>query len=421
VHARWEPPGDRPDPVGLLEQQGLTRLGDLLPIRYGRMLGSPLAFYRGAAAIMTWDLARTPASGLRAQLCGDAHLGNFAGFASSERTLVFDIDDFDETLPGPWEWDLKRLAASLEVAARENGIAAGKRRKIVRAVAESYRAAMRDFARSGLLEVWCRQLDVRGLAGSIGARLRPRDVQRVEATRVNGSPRFVSAPPAVERFDDLMPKDEAAMYEQETRRYLDGYRGSLTDDRRHVLDGYVFKDLAREVVGIGSVGVRTNIVLMADREKAEPLVLQIKEASRSFLEPFAGRSAYAHSGRRVVEGQRLMQASSDILLGWVRGPGVDGITRDYHVRQLVEKVAPRLEAMTPRGLRVLGQAAGWTLARAHARSGDRVAIAAYLGQGQGFANAIQEFGVAYADQNQRDFEQFVAAVDRGRIIARPGV
>jgi uncharacterized protein (DUF2252 family) len=438
LHAGWEAPADRPDPIGLLEQQGLTRIGDLLPIRYGRMLSSPLAFFRGGAAIMSWDLARTPVSGFRAQLCGDAHLGNFGGFASTDRTLIFDINDFDETLPGPWEWDVKRLAASLEIAARDSGVTAGRRTKIVRAAAEAYRAAMREFGHIGLLDVWYRRLDVAAVVRAMSGALKPRhrrrlgvapagatDNQRVAEKHfeaLNGHARFVSTPPLVERLTDLMPKDEADMFEQETRRYLDRYRSSLTDDRRRILDGYELRDVARKVVGVGSVGTRTQIALLVGHDNAQPLVLQMKEASRSVLEPFAGKSAYAYSGRRVVEGQRLMQASSDVLLGWVHGPGVDGVTRDYYVRQLWDwKVAPDIEAMSASSLRALGQAAGWTLARAHARSGDRVAIAAYLGKGKGFATSIEGFATRYADQNQLDYELLVAAVDRGRIVARPGV
>jgi uncharacterized protein (DUF2252 family) len=436
-HAEWTPPADRPDPIELLEQQGQGLIRDLLPTRYGRMLTSPLAFYRGAAAVMASDLAGTPVSGIQAQLCGDAHAGNFGGFAPAEHGLVFDINDFDETLPGPWEWDVKRLAASLEIAARQNGAPLRKRNEIVRSAAATYQAALREFSREGYLEVWYGELDLpdvgrdwrRPLESRDGKGLEParataRDNQRAAEKHVrrrDGRLLLASTPPLVRRFDDLMPADEAQLFVEEVHGYLEAYRKSLSDERRHIFDAFEYRDMARKVVGVGGVGVRTDIVLFADRENAEPLVLQLKEASRSVLEPYLGKSEYPHSGRRIVEGQRLIQASDDVLLGWARGPGVDGIERDFYVRQLWDwKVAPDIEGMKPAALRVLGEACAWTLARAHALSGDRAAIAAYLGRGGAFAEAIERFAAAYADQNRRDYEALLAAVDRGRIIALRG-
>ena len=434
----FKPGTDRSDPIELLERQGQTRVWDLLPIRYGRMLLSPFSFYRGAAAVMSSDLARSDDSGLRVQLCGDAHVANFGGFASAERALVFDINDFDETVPGPWEWDLKRLVASLEIAGRQNGFSTAKRERIVRAAAGAYRSAMRDFARLPFLEVWYQQLNVRGILSRWRSSLDARSGRRLATAHRRGKDnqraierlthtvdnelRFVSTPPLVQRLDDLMPADEAAMFKRETNGYLDAYRASLSNDRRAVLDRFIVGDIARKVVGIGSVGTRTNIALLLGQAPNEHLVLQIKEAQRSVLEPFAGRSEYEHSGRRVVEGQRLMQASADILLGWARGPGIDGVVRDYYIRQMWDsKISPDIDRMSSRVLRTMGKACAWTLARAHARSGDRVAISTYLGKGRAFADAISRFAVAYADQNERDYKALVAAVDQGRIVARRGV
>ena len=438
LHGHWGPPKDRQDPIALLERQGQTRVGDLLPIRYGRMLESPLAFYRGAALIMTSDLAGTPVSGFTAQLCGDANLENFGGFTSAEGTVVFDINDFDETLPGPWEWDLKRLAASVEIAGRQNQVAPAKRRGAVWAVAEAYRSAMREFAASEFLDVWYRQLDAQSLASRWRGELRrdgrrrrdesyaiASDNQRAlerDTRVVNGEVRLVSNPPRVQRYEDLMPADEAAMLVKEVERYLDAYRSSLTDERRHILDRFVFQDLARTVVGVGSVGTRTNIALLLGKDNAERLVLQVKEAGRSVLESFLGKSSYSHGARRVVEGQRLMQASPDVFLGWVRGPGMDGIVRSLYVRQLWDwKVSPEIRLLNPRALRVLAEACAWTLARAHARSSDRIGIASYLGTRMTFARAIEHFATAYADQNEQDYMALITAVGNGRIVARPGV
>ncbi|TMB43179.1 MAG: DUF2252 domain-containing protein [Chloroflexi bacterium] len=439
VHGGWQPARDRPDPIGLLEKQAETRVPELVPIRYGRMLTSPFAFYRGAAAIMASDLAGTPDSGLRAQLCGDAHVSNFGGFASAERNLVFDINDFDETLPGPWEWDLKRLAASLEIAGRDYGLSKKKRRKIVRSVVNEYQSAMHDFAGHGHLEVWYEQLDLeriqqrwsqqlsgvrRRTLASAPARAKDnqRALEKLTRREVDGKIRFAGTPPLVERTSDLVAERQAQRLDREMQRYLDAYSESLTDDRRAILGRFTYSDLARKVVGVGSVGTRTNIVLMVGRDDTDPLVLQVKEANESVLEPYLGRSTYRQHGRRVVEGQRLIQASQDVFLGWVRGRGIDGLIHDYYVRQLWDwKVSPELEGMKPGDFRALGQACGWTLARAHARTGDRVAISGYLDGGRGFSDAIDEFALAYADQNERDHMALLEAVERGRITARAGI
>ncbi|HSS92465.1 MAG TPA: DUF2252 domain-containing protein [Candidatus Dormibacteraeota bacterium] len=437
-HSVWRPPPGRPDPVALLEGQAKTRVPELVPIRYGRMLVSPFAFYRGAAVIMASDLANTPNSGFRAQLVGDAHMSNFGGFASAERTLVFDVNDFDETLPGPWEWDLKRLTASLEIAGREFGMSNKKRRKVVGGTVDEYQSAMHNFAERGHLDVWYAQLDVarieerwgEQLGGRVrrnlrGAQARAKDNQRALEKlthRVGGNVRFVSTPPLIESFDDLFARSQARRMDEEMLTYLRAYGESLSDDRRAILARFKYSDLARKVVGVGSVGTRTNIALFLGRDDGDPLVLQVKEANESVLEPYAGKSVYRQHGRRVVEGQRLIQASHDILLGWMRGRGIDGAIHDYYVRQLWDwKVSPEPEGMKARELRVLGEACAWTLARAHARTGDRVGISSYMDGGPEFAEAINEFAVAYADQNELDYKALVDAVDKGRITAQTGI
>jgi uncharacterized protein (DUF2252 family) len=439
AHAGWQPAPGRPDPIGLLEKQAETRVPELVPIRYGRMMTSPFAFYRGAAVVMACDLARTPDSGFPAQLCGDAHVSNFGGFASAERTLVFDINDFDETLPGPWEWDLKRLATSLEIAGREYGLSKKKRRKLVRSTVDEYQTAMHDFAGHGHLQVWYEQLDLERIQQRWGNRLsgvrrknlaaaqtRAKDNQRALETltrrHVDGTIRFAGTPPLVERIEDLVADRQARRLEREMQGYVDAYSQSLPDDRRAILGKFTFRDLARKVVGVGSVGTRTNIVLMLGRDDTDPLVLQVKEATESVLEPYVGRSVYRQHGRRVVEGQRLIQASQDVFLGWVQGRGIDGVVHDYYVRQLWDwKVSPELEGMKSGDLRALGEACAWTLARAHARTGDRVAISGYLDEGEGFSDAIGTFGRAYADQNERDHQALLDAVASGRITAQTGI
>ncbi len=438
-HAAFEPAATRPDPIGLLERQAATRVPELVPIRYGRMLESPFAFFRGGALIMASDLATTPRSGLRAQLCGDAHLSNFGVFGSPERRLVFDVNDFDETLPGPWEWDVKRLAASVDVAGRDNNHSAADRRTAVLATVSSYREAMRSFALLANLDVWYARLEVeselgeafrreldpkRGLKSDIAKAQRRDHLRAFEKLTevVDGEPRIISDPPLVVPARELLPEREWHEVEDQMRALIDGYATTLLPHCRHLLSEFRFADLAHKVVGVGSVGTQAWIVLLLGRDDDDPLFLQVKEAQPSVLEEFVGKSRFANRGNRVVAGQRLMQASSDIFLGWKRVQAQDGQTRDFYVRQLLDwKRSAAISAMSPATLATYGRICGWTLARAHARSGDRLAIAAYLGKGDVFDRAIAEFAAAYADQNARDFEEFEQAVASGRIIAQRGL
>jgi len=437
-HAAYDPPADRPDPVGLLERQAATRLPDLVPVRYARMLASPFSYFRGAALPMAADLAATPVSGLAVQACGDAHLSNFGLYASPERALVFDLNDFDETLPGPWEWDVKRLAASLEVAGRGNGFGPGPRRKVVAAAVGRYRAAMRGFAGQDNLTVWYARAETEALREQFGSQLaapeqrqadsalakaRTRDSLQALAKltrQVNGQPRIVADPPLVVPLSDLLggAADQAKL-QAALKGLLASYRRTLETDRRYLLAQFEFADMARKVVGVGSVGTRCWIVLMLGRDSNDPLFLQVKEAERSVLEDFAGTSEYANHGERVVAGQRLMQAASDIFLGWQRTEvDPDGRPHDYYVRQLRdEKASADIDTMSPAGLRAYGELCGWTLARAHARSGDRIAIAAYLGKSAVFDQAVAEFAAAYADQNERDHQALATAIASGRVAA----
>jgi uncharacterized protein (DUF2252 family) len=439
-HAEWMPPGDRRDPHELLAEQEQTRVQELVPVRHERMLVSPFTFYRGAAVIMAADLASQPDSGLRVQACGDAHLANFGGFASPERALQFDINDFDETSSGPFEWDVKRLVTSFEIAARSLGFADKQRRSAVNGVVRSYREAMAGFAGMTNLAVWYARLDVEKLFDEYRNQATPEEVKRFEKNLakaqskdnlkamakltevVDGEHRIKSDPPLLMSLRDLFdePGDE-----DDLRAWLADrirvYRRSLQPDRRHLLESYRLVDFGRKVVGVGSVGTRCWIALMLGRDDADPLFLQIKEAEASVLEPYAGRSGYANHGQRVVEGQRLLQTSSDIMLGWIRTAGVDGVERDYYVRQLWDwKFSAEIESMSPATLDVYGRLCGWTLARGHARSGDRIAIAAYLGSGEGFDRAIGEFAVSYADQNERDYASVRDALERaeGAPVAR---
>ena len=450
AHAGFHPAGSRPDPIGILERQAAGRLPELVPIRHGRMLASPFAFFRGAAAVMAADLAGTPDSGLRVQLCGDAHLSNFGLFGSPERRLVFDLNDFDETHPGPWEWDLKRLAASLEVAARANGFGRKHRRAVQLAAVRAYQDAMTHFAGLSELEVWYARVDADELQETLRRQLKRSRRQKAERTLtkartrtsrramakltklVDGRRRIVADPPLVVPIAQLLPEEERAGFEERVGDLLDGYRETLQPDRRILFDRFELVDLARKVVGVGSVGTRCWIALMYGRDSDDPLFLQIKEAQRSVLAEYGGlRAPYAPApgdarrdgrgqGRRVVEGQRLMQAASDIFLGWQTVDGIDGRRRDFFVRQLADwKGSAVVEDMAPTGLTAYARLCGWTLARAHARSGDRVAIAAYLGDDTTFAHAIAEFSGDYADQNERDYEALRAAMRSGRIAVEP--
>jgi uncharacterized protein (DUF2252 family) len=439
-HAAFEPAADRPDPVELLERQAAARVPELVPIRYGRMLVSPFTFYRGAALIMAADLANSPVSGIQTQLCGDAHLSNFGLFASAERKLVFDLNDFDETHPGPWEWDVKRLAASMTVAARSLDFPLKQRVKIVRATVAGYREAMAQFAGMKNLEVFYARIDAQELASRLQDQLSKEARKRLEKTitkaqtsdsmkafakltrEVDGEPRIISQPPLIEPLDELLPAEEAAAFTANMRELLRAYRATLETDRREALENFRIVDIARKVVGVGSVGTRAWIMLLLGRDSDDPLFLQFKEAQASVLEEFTQPSTYDQHGHRVVAGQRLMQAAGDPFLGWQQFTGVDGVTRDFYARQLKDWKGS-FEATSDtkvEGALLYGRTCGWTLARAHARSGDRVAIAAYLGRSDAFDRAIAEFSEAYADQNERDYAALEQAAKDGRITVQSG-
>jgi uncharacterized protein (DUF2252 family) len=442
AHASMRAEVGHRDPIAILERQAASRVPELVPIRHGRMLASPFAFFRGAAAVMAADLAGSPDSGLRVQLCGDAHLANFGLFASPERRLVFDLNDFDETHPGPWEWDVKRLAASLEIAARGNDFGRKHRRAIQLAAVRSYQDAMREFAVMRELDVWYAQADVADLKESLKdqlkkarrkevdksiARARTRNSRRSmgKLTKLEDGHRHIIAdPPLIMPLRDLLPDTERAAFEDRARVLLGNYRRTLQSDRRTLLDKFEYVDMARKVVGVGSVGTRCWITLMYGRDEDDPLFLQIKEAQRSVVEEYGGIAPEPEhpecQGKRVVDGQRLMQAASDIFLGWETADGIDGARRHFYVRQLADwKGSANVEDMVPDGMLAYGRLCGWTLARAHARSGDRVAIATYLGDDTTFAHAVAEFAAAYADQNERDYAAMRAAMRSGRIAVEP--
>jgi uncharacterized protein (DUF2252 family) len=439
-HAVFEPGSSGRDPVALLEEQAQTRVKELVPIRYGRMLVSPFAFYRGAALIQASDLATTPTSGLRAQLCGDAHLSNFGVFGSPERSMLFDLNDFDETLPGPFEWDVKRLAASVAVAGRERGYSAKDRNRALLATAASYRTAMAQFAGQTNLEVWYAHVDVEREFGRLATDLDTQTRQRTERniaksrTRdsldafsklthiVNGHPRIVSDPPLIVPIEELVGEADLQGLMGRLRSIVRGYRRTLQSDRRHLLESFELVHVARKVVGVGSVGTRAWILLLMGRDDGDPLFLQAKEAEASVLERFVGLSEYTNHGQRVVAGQHVMQVSSDIFLGWERVEGMDGKRRDFYVRQLRDwKGSADVERMIPATMAAYGGLCAWTLARAHARSGDRIAIASYLGTNDAFDQAIVRFAEAYADQNQHDYEALQSAVSTGRVTAQTGL
>jgi uncharacterized protein (DUF2252 family) len=481
-HSTWSPAADRPDPVALLGEQDKTREQDLVPVRHGRMMVSPFTFYRGAATVMAADLAGTPVAGLEVQLCGDAHLSNFGLFASPERLLLFDVNDFDETLPGPFEYDVKRMTASFAVAGRNNGFAKADTRAATLASVRAYREAMAGFAQMGTMDIWYAHLDEDELRAGIrsvvagtakqekGAKQQEKADKQAKAPKkaekraakqekadreqekaaktagkraekilakahtrdslqalsklaeqVDGQYRIVSQPPIVVPARDLaatygLSPDQVVPALREQFR---AYRATLQDDRRHLLERFEIVDAARKVVGVGSVGTRAFIVLLQGRDARDPLFLQIKEATASVLEPYVGKSRYRQHGERVVQGQRMMQAASDIYLGWTKGLDV---RRHFYWRQLRDmKGSVDVEAMIPLGLMYYARICGWTLARAHARSGDPVAIDAYLGTGDAFDTSITDFSERYADQNERDYEKFVNAVKSGRLEAVEGV
>jgi uncharacterized protein (DUF2252 family) len=462
IHSGWKPVGDRPDPVVLLEAQNLTREQDLVPVRHGRMMVSPFTFYRGAAKIMAADLADTPVAGLDVQLCGDAHLSNFGLFASPERKLLFDLNDFDETLPGPFEYDVKRMVASFTIAARNNGFSKADARAATLAAVTAYREAMASFAQMGTMDVWYAHMDedevMSGVRGAVAEAAKGKKGKKgkdgkdgkdgkeakragrgAEKTRekahtrdslqalsklselVDGKYQIVSQPPIVVPERDLaatygFSADEA---DQAIREQFRAYRATLQDDRRALLERFEIADMARKVVGVGSVGTRAFIVLLQGRDARDPLFLQIKEATASVLEEHLGRSNYRQHGERVVQGQRMMQAASDIYLGWTKG--VD-VRRHFYWRQLRDmKGSAVVETMVPVALNFYARICGWTLARAHARSGDPVAIAEYLGASDAFDQSITDFSLAYADQNEQDYQEFVNAVQSGRLQALEGV
>jgi uncharacterized protein (DUF2252 family) len=440
-HALFEPSRERSDPVKLLDRQARSRLPELVPIRYGRMLVSPFTFYRGAATIMAHDLGPTPRSGLSVQCCGDAHLSNFGVFASPERRLVFDVNDFDETLPGPWEWDVKRLAASMLIAARSNGFRDKEQERIVLDTVGRYRSAMAEFAGMENLAVWYSHLDINSVLQEYGSQFKPKAVKRTEKTLakartkdsmtafskltrvVDGKARIVDESPLIVPIEQLAEGQKREELFDELHQLLRAYRETLPFDRRVLLEEFELTDFARKVVGVGSVGTRAWIALLLGRDGQDPLFLQLKEAEASVLEEFLGPSEFSNHGERVVTGQRLMQASSDIFLGWLHvESGLDDQARDFYGRQLKDwKGSAEIEQMVPKAMAAYGKLCGWTLARAHARSGDRIAIAAYLGNGDSFDRAIVEFSKAYADQNDRDYQALAAAAKSGRITAETGV
>ncbi|MFJ4668382.1 DUF2252 domain-containing protein [Kitasatospora purpeofusca] len=439
AHAQFRPGGSR-DPVGLLLGQAGSRVPELVPVRHGRMLVSPFTYYRGAALPMAADLADTPSSNLRVQLCGDAHLSNFGAFASPERRLVFDVNDFDETLPGPFEWDVKRLAASLAVAGRDNDFSDKARRKIVLAACTGYRKAMRRFAEQPFLDIWYAHLDIEEVIGEFRSQIKAKRYRATEAllakahTRdstqalgkltvvVDGRRQIISDPPTVVPVEELFSDVQSDAIYHLIRTVLGTYRDSLQSDRRHLFDQFTLVQMARKVVGVGSVGTRAWIALLDAMDGVEPLFLQAKEAQPSVLAEFLGRSRYDNQGERVVAGQHLMQAQSDIFLGWTRVTGQDGVDRDFYVRQLRDwKFSAPIEAMVPSGMAAYARMCGWTLARAHARSGDRIALAAYLGGSDRFDQAIADFAEAYADQNEDDYAALQTAVNQGRAEATFGI
>ncbi len=440
-HAVFDPPRDRADPVELLERQAQTRVEELVPIRYGRMLVSPFTFYRGAAMIMAHDLGPTPRSGMTVQCCGDAHLSNFGVFASPERRLVFDVNDFDETLPGPWEWDVKRLAVSMLIAARDSGYQVKDEERVVLDTVARYRTAMAQFAGMKNLDVWYSRLEVESVIEELGPQFKRKMAQRSEKAlakartkdsvaafsklthSVDGEVRIIDQSPLIVPIERLATGQERDEMFEALHQLLRGYRQTLEHDRGILLEQFRLVDFARKVVGVGSVGTRAWIALLLGRDDQEPLFLQMKEAEASVLEEVVGSSEFSNHGERVVAGQRLMQATSDIFLGWLHvESGLDERPRDFYGRQLKDwKGSAEIEQMVPRGMAIYGGLCGWTLARAHARSGDGIAIASYLGNGDKFDRAILEFSKAYADQNERDYQALVSAVNSGRIRAQSGL
>jgi uncharacterized protein (DUF2252 family) len=445
AHGQWKPAPDRPDPVALLEEQAVSRVPQLVPIRYGRMLVSPFTFYRGAALIMASDLAATPVSGVTVQVCGDAHLSNFGLFGSPERQMIFDINDFDETLPGPWEWDVKRLAASFEIMGRDRGFSPADRRAVVMSGVAEYRARMHQAAGMGGLDAWYDHLEAGMLLKLVREEVKVKRVTKVEAraferdvkkaysrdntrvftkraAEVDGELRIMAAPPLIIPIEDIVvPGSEWEDPAPLIKKLLSTYRRTL-GNHRHPVEEYRYVHAAYKMVGVGSVGTRCYIMLLLGRDHSDPLFLQIKEAQASVLERFVAKSTYRHHGQRVVAGQRLMQAATDIFLGWIRIKGLDGLTRDYYVRQFQDwKGSADVDTMLVPGATLYARLCAATLARAHARWGDRIAIASYVGKGDTFDRAIADFSTAYADQNDKDYQAFATAVKSGRLTAQTGL
>jgi uncharacterized protein (DUF2252 family) len=442
-HAQWAPPPDRPDPVATLEEQARSRVADLIPIRYGRMIASPFAYFRGAAAPMAWDLAHTPTTDIRVQACGDAHLLNFGMFAAPDRRLVFDVNDFDETLPAPFEWDVKRLAASFAVAARDMEFRARDARTAARSAVRSYRTEMASYAAMRFLDVWYSRVDVDEVTSMFDAlqpkaavRRRHRDIKKAHrrtslkaflkmCDQVDGQYRIRPAHPVIVRY----PIEQHPGVLEELRHAIALYQETLAVDRREVLRRHYFGDFARKVVGVGSVGTEAFILLLLGDRADEPLFLQLKEAQESVLAPFAGKSDYKHEGERVVRGQRLTQAAADPFLGWTSGSGASGMaakkrprgpggSKDYYVRQLRDmKGSMSVPLMDPLQLNYYGRLCGWALARAHARTGRAAMISGYLGSSQDFDHAVADFAMAYADQNEQDYRRLLEAVSAARVLA----
>jgi uncharacterized protein (DUF2252 family) len=439
AHGAWEPAARHENPVKVLQRQNKTRVKELVPVRHGRMGASAFTFYRGGAGIMAADLAATPSSELVVQLCGDAHLSNFGIFAAPDRRLIFDINDFDETHPGPFEWDVKRLAASFAIGGRDLGFKEADRRAVVAETVGEYRLEMRRLAPMRTLDVWYERLDLEALdqyrsqVKRKAARTYDKNIAKAESKNslrafarlthsVDGELRIISDPPLITPVEEVFKGAKSDVLLKRLLELLAQYRKTLDGDVRHLVEGYRFVHAARKVVGVGSVGTRAWIVLFLGRDGNDPLFLQVKEAEASVLEGFAGKSKFKQQGRRVVEGQRMMQAASDIFLGWLSGTDPDGVTRDFYVRQLWDgKGSAQVELMAPETMSLYGKLCGWTLARAHARSGDRIAIASYLGKGDGFDRAMCDFAEAYADQNESDFKEFEAAVKKGSLKAVTGL
>lgn len=440
AHAVWEAPDDRPDPVALLKEQGQTRVQALLPLRYERMSASAFTFYRGGALIMASDLSLTPSTGIQVQACGDAHISNFGLFNSPERRTVFDINDFDETSIGPWEWDVKRLAASVEICGRDRGFSKKERKAAVRTCVQTYREAMQHFSNMGNLDVWYAHIDIDSLKAEFSGKAKKKDrkaadkvlgkAKRKDNSRaiakltevVDGELRIVSNPPVIIPLRDIAEQvGDSTIFdrlgvENLVRLALAGYRDTLALDKRHLVEQYRGVDVAVKVVGVGSVGTRAFIIVMEGADRNDPLVLQVKEAQESVLERFCGKSEATQHGQRVVEGQRAMQTTSDMLLGWCRLKGEDGTDKDFYVRQLWDgKGSIDLDVIDPKHLRLLAAACGGTLAHAHARTGDRFQIAGYLGETDAFDRAVAKFARAYAKQNEADYARFMAALEAGEL------